>query len=239
MPNSEHVQSVWSFIRNDYLKKSWNPPLPEAIIKTVHGKRRMPIINGQQLIEVVKDILEDYERMLHSDNPLIFTMWNKIDDRQVPKTENEFSDLIKTRLAEQLLEYGIIVSREVEQSRSDYEGGRKGERIDIKVDLCTTQKETISLLIEVKGCWNRTLKTAMEKQLVSRYMENQHCDYGIYLIGWFLCEGWKDPADIRLKTTPDMQINDAKQFFNQQAENLSFKFNKHVSSYVFDATIRS
>ncbi|MCW3794426.1 hypothetical protein OM416_22740 [Paenibacillus sp. LS1] len=239
LPNSEHVQSVWSFIRNDYLKKSWNPPLPEAIIKTVHGKKRMPIINGQQLIEVVKDILEDYERMLHSDNPLIFTMWNKIDDKQVPKTENEFSDLIKARLADKLLEYGIIVSREVEQSRYDYAGGRRGERIDIKVDLCTTQKETISLIIEVKGCWNDSLKTAMEKQLVSRYMENQHCDYGIYLIGWFLCAGWKDPTDTRLKKTPAMQINDAKQFFSQQAEDLSGAFNKHVSSYVFDATIRS
>ncbi|ADM71976.1 hypothetical protein GMA19_04206 [Paenibacillus polymyxa E681] len=239
LPNSERVQSAWFFIRNDYLQTSWNPPLPEAIVKTIGRKKKMPIFNGQQLIELIKEILEDYERALHSENPLIFTMWNKNGDKQVPKTENEFSDLIKVRLADQLLEYGIIVSREVELSRHIYEGGTEGERIDIKVDLCTTQKETISLLIEVKGCWNRTLKTAMENQLVRRYMEHHNYDYGMYLIGWFLCDGWKDSKDSRRKTTPAMPINAAKQFFSQQAESLSGTYNKHVSSYIFDATIRS
>lgn len=209
LPDSERVQSAWFSIRNDYLQTTWNAPLPEAIVKTIRCKRKMPIFNGQQLIEVIKEILEDYERVLHSDNPLIFTMWNKNGRKQTPKTENEFSDLIKARLADQLLEYGIIVNREVELSRYIYEGGAKGERIDIKVDLCTNQKETISLPIEVKGCWNGTLKTAMEDQLVRRYMEHHNCDYGMYLIGWFLCDAWKIADARRLRLCRSMQPNNS------------------------------
>ena len=61
-----------------------------------------------------------------------------------------------------------------------------------------------SLLNEVKGCWNRELKHAMKTQLVDRYLKDNQCQHGLYLIGWFNCEQW-DNKDRREGQVRDLQ----------------------------------
>ena len=48
----------------------------------------------------------------------------------------------------------------------------------------------------MKGCWNAELNTAMVSQLVNRYLKDNQCHHGLYLVGWFQCSEW-DQSDWR------------------------------------------
>jgi hypothetical protein len=77
----------------------------------------------------------------------------------------------------------------------------------------------VSVIIEVKGCWNRKVKTSMQEQLVDRYLKNNRCQHGLYLIGWFACKEWSN--DDRKYDTPKMAIDEVRQYFVDQAAELS------------------
>jgi len=69
--------------------------------------------------------------------------------------------------------------------------------------------ETLTAIIEVKGCWNPELAHAMQTQLVDRYLRGWDCRYGIYVVGWFACDQW-DSADTRKRATPKISVVDAR-----------------------------
>lgn len=92
------------------------------------------------------------------------------------------------------------------------------------------------MIIEVKGSWNSELDTAMEIQLVNRYLKDNTCQYGIYLIGWFNCEQW-DNSDSRKRKVPKISIDEAREIFEKQAEKLSQSGIK-VKSFVLNTALR-
>ena len=51
-------------------------------------------------------------------------------------------------------------------------------------------KERLTVIIEVKGCWNAEVKTAISSQLVEDYLKPHNWTHGIYLVGWFICDRW-------------------------------------------------
>jgi hypothetical protein len=106
-----------------------------------------------------------------------------------PKDENSFSDFVAVHLDEDLRQKGIIVNREVRIHR--------GERTDIHVNAVVLIPQeggydSVSVIIEVKGCWNLDHDHAMKTQLVDRYLRDNRCQHGLYLVGWFNCEQWDD-----------------------------------------------
>lgn len=133
---------------------------------------------------------------------------------------------------------GIIINREVELRRGS--GGDPGERTDIHVDavikLPNGNYDSITVIIEVKGCWHQDLQTAMESQLVNRYLADNTCNYGMYLIGWFNCTQW-DSNDLRSKKAPGITIDEARVQFDSQAKLLSSS-SKVVRSYVMNTALR-
>lgn len=54
-----------------------------------------------------------------------------------------------------------------------------------------SEEASLSVTIEVKGCWNPSIPTAVESQLVSGYLRPFGRTHGIYLIAWFVCPKWK------------------------------------------------
>ena len=114
---------------------------------------------------------------------------------------NAFSDYVTIHLREDLGRRGVIVNREVEIRNG--EGSGKGERTDIHVDVSVQSsrgkvRDCVSSIIEVKGCWHTDLNTAMKTQLVDRYLRDNRCQHGLYLVGWFNCDQWDD-EDYRKK----------------------------------------
>jgi len=164
---------------------------------------------------------------------------NKVDWRKVPgstyipKDENAFSDYV-ARYLDCLKPKGVIINREVEI--------RRGERTDIQVDAVIKNRngeveDSITVIIEAKGCWNKKeLDTAMEGQLVNRYLKDNRCQHGLYLIAWFNCEQWDD-SDSRKRQAPEISIEEAKEKFEKQAAKLSDS-GVTVKAFVLNTALR-
>jgi hypothetical protein len=150
------------------------------------------------------------------------SFWEELTRKQlnrkvyVPKEESALSNYVKRHLEEELRDRGIIVNREVEI--------RPPERTDIQVDAVTERSalgyDRITVIIEVKGCWNEDLDSAMESQLANRYLRNNPGRCGLYLVGWFNCDLW-DEADYRKRVCPQLTLEEAQARYAQQAAGLS------------------
>ena len=168
------------------------------------------------------------QQKLHAETPAAPFLWNK--DR--PKDEEEFSNWVKIELQDLLATRGIILNREVQIHIK--------ERTDIHVDAVardprSKELDQLKVIIEVKGCWHREIKTAMETQLVNRYLKDNDCRHGIYLVGWFLCDAWST-TDSRRRAVKFKTPNDLNDFLTQQASRVSRAENQ-IRATVLDASI--
>jgi hypothetical protein len=180
--------------------------------------------NGDQLLDVVTESLRRLEPELQGETPAAPDLWNQLNDGAwQPKDERRLSDYLVRYLRRDLKQRGIIANREVEIRRG--EGEAQGERTDIHVDAAVQdagpkQLKTISVVAEVKGCWNKGLKKDMQEQLRDRYLKESQCCQGMYVVGWFACLQWDDRDD-RKRRTPKMKLEEAQNVFDKQAAELS------------------
>ena len=116
---------------------------------------------------------------------------------------------------------------------------RQGNLTDIYVDAITQTRDgefgTVSVIIEVKGCWHPEVSTAMKTQLIDQYLSASSCSHGIYVVGWFLCPQWDD-EDCRKKRVTYSSINDMRDHLEAQASELSSK-GISVRAVILDVTL--
>jgi len=96
--------------------------------------------------------------------------------------------LVGQRVIADLRTRGVILNREVETRRSW--APDTGERTDIHVDAVSSSDRAyarVKVIVETKGCWNAELDTAIETQLCDRYLKENDCNHGLYLMGWYDC----------------------------------------------------
>jgi len=247
-------------------RKTWTPPKPDQILQLFSDSEKRLVKDGNELLAVLIESLESLQKKLHDQNPAVIDLWNEIkltqvrsladslvkklnldkidvwgkedwrrvkDSTYIPKDENRFSDYV-ARYLDCLKSKGVIVNREVEI--------RRGERTDIQVDAVIKNRngevdDSITVIIEAKGCWNKKeLDTAMEEQLVNRYLKDNRCQHGLYLIAWFNCEQWDD-SDPRKRQAPKISIEEAKEKFEQQAAQLS-NSGVTVKAFVLNTALR-
>jgi len=96
--------------------------------------------------------------------------------------------------------------------------------------------DTVTVIIEVKGCWHSKLDDAMESQLVNRYLKDNQVQHGLYLVGWFNCDQWDD-EDNRKRSAPKASKDEAQAKFDEQAMDLSVG-TIVVKAFVMDASLR-
>jgi len=223
-------------------RNTWKPPNPEELLQIVLDQDKRLVRDGHQLLDVLLEALKRLELELQGETSACRDVWDKDQGRDScfrPIDENAFSDYVKRFLDRDLKSRGIIVNREVELRRNY--GGNPGERTDIHVDAVLKQPngetyDSITVIIEVKGCWHLEAQTAMQSQLVGRYLADNACKYGLYLIGWFSCQQW-DSGDSRQNKTPKITLDEARKQFNAQAETLSSSGNS-VRAYVLNTALR-
>jgi predicted NACHT family NTPase len=219
---------------------TWNPPEPEHILQLVLNQDKRLVQDEHQLLKVLLESLDRLELELQGETPAVRDLWDKCNDNFFrPIDENAFSDYVKRFLDRDLKSRGIIVNREVELRRGS--GGKSGERTDIHIDAVLKHPSgqtysSITVIVEVKGCWHSEVQTAMESQLVGRYLSDNACRHGLYLIGWFSCQQW-DSQDSRKNKTPRMTLDEARIQFDSQAETLSSS-ETEVCSYVLNTALR-
>jgi hypothetical protein len=132
-----------------------------------------------------------------------------------PKDEGDLSDWLKVHLQEDLAGRRIVVNREVEIRRAP--GPGIGQRTDIHVDAVAKNagvERIIRAVIEVKGCWNRELKSAIETQLADSYLTGAGNQFGLYVVGWFSSDRWDEsdtnraPCSARSRKEVDAELVD-------------------------------
>ena len=211
--------------------RTWVPVRPDDIIEIASNEQARLVQNGEQLLDVLIESLRRLEAKLQGE-AAVNDLWNE--DVYKPKDENSFSYYVKRHLDDHLKQRGVIVNREVEI--------RRGERTDIHVDAVTRIPngevyDSVTVIIEAKGCWHQELNDAMKTQLVNRYLKDNQCQHGLYLIGWFNCNQWDD-NDYRKKQTPKLSIDEAQKKFDAQANELSQQ-GMLIKAFVLNTALRS
>lgn len=249
LPELTWLKQVLLHAQNIRRHKDWCPPTTSAILQLVKNSEKRLVQDGNQLLDVLVEALQDLELELQGETPAVIDIWNDVSLNSKkpiyrPKGENNFSNHVKRFLDRTLKPRGAIVNREVElrAKMGSKEVGSPGERTDIHVDAVIRTSngqvfDCITAIIEVKGCWHDDLSHAMETQLVNRYLKDNTCQHGLYLVGWFDCPQWDD-KDSRKKKSPKISLEQARNKFNQQAEQLSKKNNVQVRAFVLNAALR-
>lgn len=160
-----------------------------------------------------------------------------------PKSENAFSDYVVRHLRRDLKGRGIVLGREVE-IRPGTDGGASGEVTDIHVDAVVPApgggnepRDVVTVVVETKIAWNKELYTALEEQLVDRYLRASRCSHGIYLVGWFRCDQW-DRRDYRKADHATGTVADLRARLKRQASDVSRQSAVSIVAVVLDASLR-
>ena len=240
LPELEWLKWTLLEAQNITRRRTWIPPRPGDILKVGADQQARLVQSGGQLLDVLTESLKRLEAKLQGETPAAIDLWNEM-SRGVyrPKDENRLSDYVKRHLDDDLRQRGVIVNREVEIRRG--EGSGQGERTDIHVDAVLRSPngevcDTVTAIIEAKGCWNGELYNAMKTQLVDRYLRDNRCQHGLYLIGWFNCDQW-DNSDYRKREAPSLGIPEAQSQFDSQATELS-KQGAQIKAFVMDTALR-
>jgi len=199
--------------------------------------------SGDQLQDVLIESLKRLEEKLQGETPAVSDLWNEISNgherRYAPKDEKRFSDYVKRHLISDLENLNIVANREVEIRHG--ESPTKGEIVDIRVDAILKDSrgdscDSITAIIEAKCCWNPKLDTDMKEQLVDRYLKDNRCRHGIYLVGWFNCDQW-NRDHFKKKRPQKINIKEAIQKFEAQAAELS-STNLRIRAFVVNTALR-
>jgi len=240
LPDLEYLNFVLVTARRNVRMKNWTPLRPKEFIQLAQSPSSRVVLNSDDLINAVTESLLRLQKKLHGETPDCIFLWDRVpaSEKQRPKLENDLSDYIKNHLQEDLLRSGIIAAREIEIRRRQSGDGEPGERTDIYIAcFVPSSGKHARVIIEVKGCWNPNIKTAMKDQLLNRYLRDKDCQHGIYLVGWFDCPHW-DAKDTRKKgQTLRMSFNEAGEYFDKMATELSCD-ERIIKSFLLDCTIR-
>jgi hypothetical protein len=233
-PVREGLEYVLYEAKQNARKQTWIPYRAQEILKLSEHRQNRLVQNSEQLLEILLESLKRIEESLNGETPTARFIWDYNNDTKKyrPIDENSFSDYLKVNLDRELNQNGVIINREVQIHR--------GERTDLHINAVMKGQnddsyEKATVIIEVKGCWHPELKQAMKKQLADRYLGNNQCRHGIYLVGWFYCDRWGDD-DSRKKKTPNMDKDEAESFFDKQAAELSQK-GLTIKSFVMDTSL--
>ncbi|WP_459556044.1 NACHT domain-containing protein [Lacunimicrobium album] len=236
-PQLEYLKRVARTSKNIARQKTWVPLTTANFYSFIESSTSHLVRSADELQQLLLESLEDLERKLQGETPLVQFLWNEIRGKRQPKKEEELSDFVKHHFESDLHGRGIFSSRETQIRRKL--SVKKGEDLDLLVtaaiDSPTGEIEFVTCIVEVKGCWNDYLKTDMETQLVNRYLETHSGNHGIYLVAWFLCDAW-DKDHYQKKACPNWSIEDARNFFLNQARAQSNETIK-IASFVLDTRL--
>jgi hypothetical protein len=224
LPDEPYLVHVLRDAEAKRREREWRPiTIPELL--SLAGRQHLRFVeSAAQLADVILEALDRLARLLHSETPLVGFLWNEVrvqrQLRRRPKTEPQLSDFIKAFLDLDLRQRGVIVNREVQIRPAIGRG--TGEITDIHVDAVRADHDPvdrITTVVEVKGCWNPDLRSAMRTQLRDRYLRGtEHT--GIYCVGWFQCAAW-DPTDTRSRAMRGTSMEAIARDLHRQARRLA------------------
>jgi hypothetical protein len=179
---------------------------PEQLRELVRQRTARFVNSGGDLIELVVEAITRYETYLRQGTngcPAVMNLWDRWRDGSLhARDEETLSDDLK-RYLDLTIKEGVVTNREVQIQRKLYPDGEAGSRTDLWVQAIDKDQSKVTLCIEAKCSWNPSAKTALDDQLLAKYMGAGRASHGILLLGWFGNEDpkkrpvWKTLAEAR------------------------------------------
>ena len=234
-PQFEWMKWVIAEAKRVMLRTTWRPLTPTELLELTRQPNSQLVQTAAQLQDAILESLAILQVALQDETPAAPDLW----DGMTPKDENHLSDYIKRHLQRDLTSRGIVALREVEIRRG--EGSGTGERTDIHVTgivrgAIEGSYDQVRVIIEVKGSWHEELETAMTSQLVDRYLRDNQCQNGIYVVGWYMCAQW-DKSSSSYKKSRKEDFDTVKQRLIEQAMGLS-NDSRRIRAVVLNAALR-
>jgi hypothetical protein len=155
-----------------------------------------------------------------------------------PRHEEEIADWLAHRLRQHFAGARLI-DREVQVAPSTSGRGR-GKSVDLKISAATGTivqgADMATVYVEIKGIWNRTVKTDMRNQLVDRYLAPTRHQHGVYLVLWFPLEAQEREAR-RVGPATSMTYEEVTSYFTSQAAEVSKTTDTSIEAFVLDGSI--
>ena len=221
------------------LRETWKPLTPSELLTVTSTNNQCLVRSAATLQVVVLESLENLQKSLHGETPAVVDLWDEqTTGKYRPKDENDLSNYVKRHLVNDLQSRGIVSLREVEIRRG--RGATPGERTDIHITgvvptISPGVFDQVRVIVEVKGVWHREVESAMETQLAKRYLWENTCCHGIYLVGWYMCSQW-DEEDNRRSRSCGRSLKEFAQKLREQADELSSD-SMYIKSFVLDASL--
>lgn len=186
-PDDDWLERMMLDVKRVELQQMTPVYAPEDINCIIAGSGSGNIINSAaDLLSLILELLNEYQvYLIGKECPRVNDLWNYKGNTVVShKDEEHFSDHLKSFLKTHLSARSISINREVQLNRGI--NGNTGATTDIWIDAFSHCDNThLSLCIEVKGSWNQETLTALDNQLIGKYMGEGGADAGILLVGWF------------------------------------------------------
>ncbi len=203
-------------------RRLWRPLAPQEVLELLRDKDRRYVDSEGQLVAVLEESLARLQERLQGTWPAAIDLWSYEGagtrrEKFRPKDEEDLSDYIARWVDIDLgRSSGIVVNREVQP--------RRVQKTDVHVDAIARrsheeQAERITVVLEVKGCWNPEWQTGFRSQLVDRYLLPNGIYGGIFVVGAYACEAWT-AADSRKKHLPKMSIAEMQRCLDLQADDV-------------------
>lgn len=223
LPDSKGLSWSLEKVRTNALRAEWQPAsLPALLNLLQHPKRRL-VENAQQLQELIVESLERLQAELQGETPSASELWNYQGSGNQrhsfkPKDEEDLSEKIARWLKADLgPNSGLIVNREVQP--------RRNQRTDIYVSASPLDTSgahsTLTVVVEVKGCWNQEINTALKTQLVDKYLIPNGHQCGIFIVGCFNCAKWEDEDRKRRSDKQGKDMPALNRLLTEQASNVA------------------
>ncbi len=228
-PDLDWVPNATLRCRENFRNRVWQAPLPKNLLRLLANNANRLVRTERDLMDVMTALLERYQRQLSLED-----VWNTCPDHR-PKDEAALSNHLIRYLRHELSGRALIANREVQIET--YGSGTRAARVDILVEAIAPEspRDSIRVVIETKGCWNKDLMTSMKTQLVENYLSDKGVSCGIYFVAWFLCSKWssRDRRRLALAKSWGLTAADARERFRMLAHDLSIE-GRHVSAFVLD-----
>lgn len=170
--------------REAYRISGWSP-LTVSELHAVLERADARLIRSARDVKVATmGALDKMAEWLRGETPQAFVLWNNHATHAVPKDENRISDWYSHGLRLLLAQSGLVINREVEVVSPTGQG--VGRRNDIRIEVRDLENgELYVVVVEVKGIWNREVKTSLPNQLARDYLTGAGLTHGIYLVVTF------------------------------------------------------
>jgi len=183
-----------------YSRVEWQPLAPVELLRFLRHATNRWVQSGGDLLDALIESFGRLQERLQGEPAQAHFLWYptnetgyRIRNGKKVREENEVTDYVQAFLAADLPQHIFSIKREVQIRASS--GTQKGQELDLYVDAVARNANSIEQLVnritvfvEAKHNDNREVLTALDGQLVNRYLRNHSANEALFLVYWHTAE---------------------------------------------------